>query len=157
HVPALAIGRAAFRDDARHIAVIEQLGVTLFVEGADVGHEILAAAAAIGPVATRAVALVDRLPALGISRRRRGGDDERANASPIYDAPPAPFALCPAWHRSPSPIVPSSVDLVVRRPQLERTRVDRLAPIFPTTFPSAHPLSPLLRGDQRPRCWAAQV
>src|SRR5262245_26984582 len=79
HVAALAKGGTALRDNARHIVIIEQLRVALPVQGADVGHENLAATAAVDTMATRAIALVHGLAAFGVSRPSQGGDQQAAD------------------------------------------------------------------------------
>src|SRR5262245_21692841 len=92
HVTALAIGWTALGDDACDIAVIEQFRVTLLGERADVGHEVLAAAAAVATVAARAVALIHGLTALGVAgRRRRDGHQSDGGAEPD-----APSTICQA-------------------------------------------------------------
>src|SRR4029453_9813612 len=83
-------------DDTCHIAIVEQLRVALSVECADMGHEILAPAAAVNTMATRAVALVHRFAALRVTRRRPGGHEEAAKAGTEQQrAPAAPLAEVP--------------------------------------------------------------
>src|SRR5262249_27590147 len=71
HVAAFAVGRTAFADDAGHVAIVEQLGVALAVEGAHMGHEIFAAAAAVGTVAARTITLQEPLTPLAPRRPAR--------------------------------------------------------------------------------------
>src|SRR5262249_45474276 len=88
HVAAFAVGRTAFGNDAGHVAIVEQLGVALSVEGAHMGHEIFAAAATVGTVAARTVTLEERLTALGVCSRDRCRGKEQANGGVLDDAPP---------------------------------------------------------------------
>src|SRR5262245_234773 len=98
HVAAFAVGRTAFGNDAGHVAIVEQLGVALSVEGAHMGHEIFAAAATVGTVAARTVTLEERLTALGVCSRDRCRGKEQANGGVLDDAPPTPFAFFRASH-----------------------------------------------------------
>src|SRR5262245_21456261 len=59
------------------------------VECADVGHEILAPAAAVSTMATRAVALVHRFAALGVTRPRPGRHKGAAEANIDEQGAPA--------------------------------------------------------------------
>src|SRR5215510_13176343 len=116
HVAAFAVGRTAFGDNAGHVAIVEQLGMALSVEGAHMGHEVFAAAAAVGPMAARTVTLEKRLTALGVCGRGRRRGEEQANRGVLNDAPPTPFAFFRASHQSPSPILASLPQILHRLP-----------------------------------------
>src|SRR5262245_4022086 len=103
HVAAFAVGRTAFGNDAGHVAIVEQLGVALSVEGAHMGHEVFAAAAAVGPMAARTVTLEKRLTALGVCGGGRCRGEEQANRGLPNDTLPTPFAFFRASHQCPLP------------------------------------------------------